>query len=213
MWGQQAGMRLPTEVKRYYEGDLWSTHAFADGAALANQTFEVFTTQRGQQGQGFAAALSIAETSMREGGRIAAGLAYTVRQVAVEPSYNDNWAIVRAELQNLANYLVPIWSFLNTEIEISTASLIGQGGGIFGSTADTGAADGGAGGSRIALNMGAGQTWVYHELPVLLPANTTFSVLLRFGSGALVVDGGTNNSTLRIRVHLIGVATSAIPQG
>lgn len=213
MWGQNAGMRLPTEVKRFYEGDLWSTYLWADGTALANSTFEIFTTQKGQQGQGFAVALTISETNIREGGRIAAGLAFTTRQVAIEPSYNDNRPMVRAEIQNLQNFMVPIWSFLNTEVEVAPTSVVGQAGGIFGTSADTGAVEGGAGGSRIALNNGAGQAWVYHELPVLLPANTTFSVLLRFGSGALVVDGGLGNSALRVRGHLIGVATSAIPQG
>lgn len=213
MWGQQAGMRLPTEVRRYFEGDLWSAFFFTNGAATANTTNEVFTTRLGQQGQGFPAALSIAETNMREAGRIASGLAYTVRQVAIEPQYDDCFGVVRADMINLQLNCVPIWSFLNTEVEIAPVSLVGQGGGIFGSTADTGAAEGGLGGTRFFINNGAGQTWVYHELPVLLPANTTFSVRLRFGASAVVINGGTNASDLIVRTHLIGVATSAVPQG
>ncbi len=213
MFGQHARMRLPTEVKRYYEGDLWSTFFIADAAATANSENELYTTPKGATGQGFPAALSIAETNVREGGRIASGLAYTVRQVAIEPYYDDNFSIVRADIQNLHANCVPVWSFLNTEVEIAPVSIVGQGGGIFGSTADTGAADGGSGGSRIILNNGAGQTWIYHELPVLLPANTTFSLKLKFGSSGQVVDGGSNNSNLLIRSHLIGVATSAVPQG
>jgi len=150
---------------------------------------------------------------MEEGGRIASGLAYTVRQVAIEPIYDDVWPVVHADIKNLQYSCVPTWRFLNTEVEISPVALIGQGGGIFGTSADTGAADGGLGGSRIALNNGAGQTWIYYELPVLLPANTTFSLRLRFGANAVVIDGGRNTSNLIVRGHLIGVITSAVPQG
>jgi hypothetical protein len=92
-------------------------------------------------------------------------------------------------------------------------SLIGQGGGIFGATADTGAVEGGSGGSRFAFNNGAGSTWVNHELPVLLPANTSFALQIQFGTNAIAVDGGTNSSNLIIRSHLVGVATSAVPEG
>ena len=213
MFGQQAGMRLPTEVRRYYEGDLWSTFLRADAAALADQNWAFFSTPIGQTGQGFGVPMSISETNMEEAGRIASGLAYTVRQVAIEPNYDDNFEVVRADISALQTFCVPVWKFLNTEVEIAPVALIGQGGGIFGSTADTGAAEGGSGGSRIILNNGAGQTWIYHELPVLLPANTTFSLRLKFGSTAPVVDGGTNNSDLITRAHLIGVVTSAVPQG
>lgn len=212
MWGQQAGFRLPTNVRRFYEADLWSAYYWADGATLSGIHRDLFSVKQGGSGQGWPSPLSIAETNMAEAGRIASGLAYTVRQVALEPYYVDSYPLVGAELRNILNNCVPIWKFLNTTVEIATASLIGQGGGIFGSTADTGAVEGGSGGSRIALNNGGGSTWVYHELPVLLPANTTFSLQLHFGDNAIVVDGGSNNSALSIRVHLIGVATSAVPE-
>lgn len=212
-FGQQAGMKLPTNVRRYYEGDLWSAYRFADATALADLTRDVFTVATGGTSQGWTAPLSIAETNMAEAGRIANGLAYTVRQVAIDPYYVDSYPLVGADLRNLLNNLVPIWKFLNTEIEISSVSLIGAGGGIFGTTADTGAAEGGSGGSRIALNNGAATTWVYHELPVLLPAGTSFTLRFRFGSNAIAVDGGTNNSALAVRAHLVGVATSAVPEG
>ncbi len=213
MYGQMAGFRLPTNVKRYYEADLWSSYYFLNAAALAGLTRDLFSVKQGGSGQGFPNPLSIAETNMAEAGRIASGLAYTVRQVAIEPLYDDSYPVVGADLRNLLNNAVPIWKFLNTTVEIATVSLIGQGGGIFGSTADTGAVEGGSGGSRIALNNGAGSTWVYHELPVLLPANTTFSLQIAFGDSAIAVDGGSNNSNFIIRAHLVGVATSAVPEG
>lgn len=216
MYGQAAGFRLPTEVKRYYEGDLWSSYFFADTAATANTDNPLFSTAIGNSGAGFPVAwgpMSISETNMEENGRIASGLAYTVRQIAIEPHYDDNRAVIGADLRNLQFFCVPIWKFLNTEVPVAPVSMIGQGGGIFGSTADTGAAEGGLGGSRVALNNGAGQTFVYYELPVLLPANTTFSLRLRFGSNATVIDGGLGASDFIVRAHLLGVITSAVPQG
>ena len=214
MYGQQAGMRLPTEVQRFYEGALWSSYRYADATALAGRAADsLFGVRKGGNGQGWPASLTIAETNMEEAGRIATGLAFTTRQIACEVRYADNWPMVHVDLANVQLNLVLTWKFLNTFVDIAPVNLIGQGGGIFGSTADTGAADGGSGGSRTILNNGAGQTWIYHELPVLLPANTTFSMQLQWGGNATVVDGGVNNSAMVIRVSLIGVATSAVPEG
>lgn len=213
MYGQQAGFRLPTNVRRYYETDLWSTWRFPDGFALAGINRDLYTYQTGAAGGNLAGVASIAETNMDEAGRIASGLAYTVRQVGIEALYDDSWPVVGADLRNVSNNLVPAWRFLNTEIPIATTSIIGQLGGIFGSTADTGAVMGGSGGSRLFANLGAGTGWTYAELPVLLPANTTFALRLTFGSLAIAVDGGANNSNLLIRGHSVGVATSAVPEG
>lgn len=211
--GQQAPMRLPTELKRYYEGDLWSTFYFANAAALASTSNRLFSTPIGQQGQGFPAQLTQAETNLREAGRVPSGFAFTVKSVAVELKYDDNWGVVRTDILNTQMYGVVSWSFLNTDIEIAPIQLIGAGGGVFGSTADTGAADGGNGGSRTVLNNGAGQVWNYSSLAVLLPANTTFNLIAGFGAGATVVDGGANSSNLLLRLHLLGMTTTAVPVG
>lgn len=213
MYGQLARLRLPTEIQRYYEGALWSGYYYADATALANRSDEVFVTPEGSQGQGWPAALSIAETNMKESGKMPAGLAFTTRQIALEPEYVDTWEVARADMQNFQANMVGVWFWLNTEVEVSTAMLIGQGGGKFGSTADTGAAEGGAGGSRFYIANGAGQTFVYYELPVLLNANTTFRFKFKWGRNAVAVDGGRNNSALAIKCHLIGVVTSAVPTG
>ena len=210
---QQAPMRLPTELKRYYEGDLWSTFYFANAAATASTSNRLFSTPIGQQGQGFPAQLSQAETNLREAGRVPSGFAFTVRSLAIEPKYDDNFGIVRADLLNIQFYSVLSWSFLNTDIEVAPIQLIGAGGGIFGSTADTGAAEGGLGGSRTILNNGAGQVWNYSSLAVLLPANTTFNMILGFGTNATVIDGGSSNANLLARLHLLGMTTTAIPVG
>lgn len=212
MFGQQAGLRLPTEITRYYEGAMWSSYYFADAAVLAGTEQDLFSDKTGSSGGNFPNPLSIAETNMKESGRIANGLAFTVRQIALEPRYVDNYPMVRAEIANIQKNCIIQWFFLNSFIDVAPGNLIGQGGGIFGSTSDTGAADG-LGGSRVVLNNGAGQTWIYHELPVLLPAGQSFTVKYKWGTGATVVDGGANNSALALRTSLIGIATSAIAEG
>lgn len=212
MFGQQAGLRLPTEITRYYEGALWSSYYFADGAALSGTEQDLFSDKVGSQGGNFPNPLSLGETNLPESGRIANGLAFTVRQIALEPRYADNWPMPRAEIANIQKNCVVRWFFLNSFIDVAPGSLIGQGGGIFGSTADTGAACG-VGGSRTVLNSGAGQTWIYHELPVLLPAGQSFTVKYRWGTQATVVDGGRNDSALILRTLLIGIATSALAEG
>jgi hypothetical protein len=213
MFGQQAKMVLPKDLKRFYEGDFWSSFFFADTTALADVQAGYFVTPEGQQGQGFGASLSKAETNMQESGRIPTGLALTVRSLAVEPFYQDNTPLCHADLKNLQSHSVIQWKMLNTEIDVAPVSLIGQGGGIFGSTADTGAAEGGSGGSRILLNNGSGQVWTYETLHILLPSSTTFRVVQKFGTNALAVDGGIGNADLIVRIHLLGMVTTAVPVG
>ena len=64
----------PKSLYRYGELTVWSTFRFAAAAAIANSTNRLFTTPRGQNGQGFAP-LTISETSIKEGGRVPSGLA------------------------------------------------------------------------------------------------------------------------------------------
>jgi len=210
---QYAPMSVPKNVIRVGEQALWSTQQYADAAALASTEQRLFVTPRGQTGQGFGVGLSLAETNLREGARIPGGYAYDVHGIAVQPYYSDQFPIVGGELRNIQNNLVLVWDFLQTRIEIAPVSLIGGGGGIFGSTADTGAAEGGTGGSRIALNSGAGQLWVYRLHPVALPANATYALLYSWGVAATVVDGGGNNSNLNLRTVLIGRYQTAIEIG
>ena len=64
-------MELPKDVVRVGEQALWSTSQLGPAAAaLANTTTRLFTTPLGQVGQGFAAALTLSETNLKEGGRI-----------------------------------------------------------------------------------------------------------------------------------------------
>jgi hypothetical protein len=72
----QVPFEQPKNLFRYGEQSLWSTQLHNVNAALSNGTFRLFTTPLGQVGQGFATGLTIAETSLKEGGRIPAGVAF-----------------------------------------------------------------------------------------------------------------------------------------
>lgn len=197
-------MHVQKNIVRIGEQAFWSSQRYADAAVVASTEDRVFTTPRGQVGQGFVVGLSIAETNLKEGGRIPSQFAYDVEAIAVQLYYQENFPMVGADLRNVLNHLVLLWDFTQTQIEIAPVSLIGAGGGIFGDTADTGAVEGGLGGSRMNLNNGNGQLWVYRRHPVLLPSNSTFALLLRWGVGATVIDGGNNASDLIVRVILLG---------
>ena len=69
--------KQPTNLFRYGEQSIWSTQFFdasAGALAIQSSSFRLFSTPIGQNGQGFQP-LSIAETSLKEGGRIPAGVA------------------------------------------------------------------------------------------------------------------------------------------
>jgi len=208
-------MELPKQIVRIGEQTLWSSYRWADGQALANTSVEIFKLAIGGQGQGFAAALTVAETNLREGGRIPGGYSYNVEAIALHPyALGGNTAtnvnpLVGNDMRNIHANLVLAWRFLQTEIDIAPAVLIGAGGGAFGDTADTGAADGG-GGSRTMINNGNGQLWLYRRHPVMLPANATFAINYKWGGGAVVVDGGGDNYALILRTSLLGVFETAI---
>lgn len=207
-----------TQVVRIGEMALWSTWLYADATALAGRQDDVFRVQQGNSGQGWATSLSLAETSLRAAGMIPSGQAYNIYQIALQPYYvgGDSTAstfpVVAGDLRNLESHLVLQWIFNQVNIDIAPAVLIGAGGGIYGSTADTGAADGG-GGSRIALNHGLGQVWVYQQGFVQLPELVAFAIRYVWGSNAVVVDGGSNASGLALRTMLLGSYTNALQVG
>lgn len=204
---------IPKNVLRVGEQALWSAYQWPQGTALANtQDSEVFVTSLGSIGQGYGTKLSLAETNLRESARIPDGFSFVVLAIGVHPYYSDGqnapsaYGISAQDLRNLQNQCVFALRFLQTTIEIAPLVLIGAGGGIFGTTADTGAVDGGDGGSRSVLNSGPGTLWVYQQIPMVLYAGVTFAAVYLFGSRAAPVDGtvGNNNSALNLRTMFVG---------
>jgi len=214
---------LPKNVYRFGEQTLWSTLFVAQGAAIANGTFRLFTTPLGQQGQGFGAGLSIAETNLKEGGRIPSGIAFDCFGISTSVAHsalgsddpgtaNGSFAFpidTTARIANLNNIIsngVIVWDFTQTAVEVCPINLAGAGGGVFGALAVT--ATGAAAPQIGSMQNGNGSVWLYRKHPVALPGNSTFSIVLRFGSRAPAIDAGAGS--VAIRVVLLGYYKNVI---
>ena len=209
----------PTNLFRFGEITLYSTQALPAGTALANSQSRIFATALGSQGQGFTTALTKTETNLKEAGRIPSGQAYDVYGVAtqilgadntaglagdMDEPFNDSVATV-ASLQNIVNNGVLSWDFTQTVVDICPVMLAGAGGGLYGAISQNA-----AGANSGAMNNGNGGIWMYRKHPVALPGNTTFAILITFGSRAAAIPAGFG---VAVRVVLLGYYTSVIEIG
>ena len=119
----------PTKLFRYGEQSIWSTQFFdasAGALAVASSSFRLFSTPIGQTGQGFQP-LSIAETSLKEGGRIPSGVSFDVFGISCHIYAGDDAAMpdtnfgtptdsqtLISNLVNIQNSGVLSWDFLQT---------------------------------------------------------------------------------------------------
>jgi len=214
----QVPFEQPKNLFRYGEQSLWSTQLHNVNTALANGTFRLFTTPLGQVGQGFSSGLTIAETSLKEGGRIPAGVAFDayglsclvyagsqVANVLTTLAVPLNTVETITDLVNVQNNGTLTWDFVQTQVDIAPLHLIGAGGGAFGSVSTTQNA------TQIgSMNNGAGSIWMYRKHPISLPGNSTFSILLRYGANTAPV-GATN--PLALKVAMFGFYKTAIEIG
>jgi hypothetical protein len=209
-------MEQPKSLFRYGEQSLWSSRMHVGGAALANGSFRLFSTALGRTGQGFTAPMTIAETNIKESGRIPNGVAFDCFGLAAQfykaDGVADGGDITVAvndtadvdELINTQYNCALSWDFTQTQVDIAPFDLVGAGGGAFGAISTTVNAS-----SMGAMSNGNGSVWLYRKHPVALPAATTFGILLRYGSRAAVV--GTNSQV--IRVVLFGYYKNVIEIG
>ena len=213
----------PKNLYRYGEQTLWSTTYYAgDGAgavSYANSSRRLFSTPIGQVGQGFTNALTIAETSIKEGGKVPAGIAYDVFGLACQISQNSAVADggtlgaainlgddIRVLNEFLTNGILS-WDFTQTQVDIAPIVLVGAGGGTFGSVSAQSNGQINAG----SMNNGAGSVFLYRKHPVALPGNSTFSILVRLGSRMGALATGQNGFSLR--VALMGYYKNVIEIG
>ena len=217
----------PSNLFRFGEITLYSTFAQGVGA-LANTSNRLFATPLGQTGQGFPVALTITETNLKEAGRIPSGQAYDVFGVAGQvmgwDQANDTLDVPFADqpaggagvapaaglgniadLQNVLNNGVLVWDFTQTQVFICPLMLAGAGGGAFGAVSSNAAAT-----NAGSMGNGNGGIWMYRRHPVALPGNSTFAVLLQFGSRASVLAANTG---FAVRVVLLGYYKSVIELG
>lgn len=207
----------PKSLFRFGEISIWSSFMFTGGTNPSSSVNRLFSVARGSTGQGFTNAMSIAETSLKEAGRVPSGVAYDVYGVACQVERCsaagdssvgapiDNDATI-ADLLNIQSNGVLSWDFTQTNIEICPVSLAGAGGGAFGAVAQSNAA---APSESGHMNNGNGQVWMYRKHPVALPGNTTFAINLAFGSRAQAF--AANN--IVVRVVLLGYYKNIIEIG
>jgi hypothetical protein len=203
----------PTNLFRYGEQAIWSTYLLPAGA-IKDSSNRLFATPLGQTGQGFTASMSIGETSIKEGGRIPAGVAFdcfglscqifqcATTATTIQPTDNDESIV---NLLNIQNNGILSWDFTQTTVDICPVHMAGAGGGAFGSVSTNAAAA-----SVGNMNNGPGTVWMYRKHAIALPGNSTFSVLLRFGSRAN--DVGATYDAL-VKVSLLGYYKSVIEIG
>lgn len=210
----------PTNLFRFGEQTIWSTQLYVAGA-VANTTNRIFTTPQGQTGQGFTNALSIAETNLKEGGRVPAGIAYDVFGIATEVALStgtgdvlggagaglgvpiDTNANIQALVSIIHNTILQ-WDFTQTQIDVCPVLLAGAGGGAFGAVSTNAAAA-----TSGHMNNGNGNIWMYQKHPVALPGQTTFAIQLRVGNRAQNVA----NNAVSLRVVLLGYYKNVIEIG
>ena len=222
----QAGMipslTLPKQILRVSQGALWSTWEYGVTGTAFGTEKSFFQIAVGQSGQGFTRPTTFPETNMNEAGRIPNGYGFMVDALAFQPyacvpaaSTALNWPTTVTDLLNLMQQTAFKWDLFGTTIDISPGICIGAGGGIYGATADTGAAYGPAGqGSMVALNNGAGQVWIYKNEPIQLPAGQTFAIkqIPSTDVAAVNVDA-VSNVVLRARLIMFGRFAQAVATG
>ena len=82
--GVDVPFEQPKSLFRFGETSIWSSYMFQGGTAIANSTNRLFSVARGSSGSGFSNALTIAETSLKEAGRVPSGVAYDVFGLACQ---------------------------------------------------------------------------------------------------------------------------------
>lgn len=212
-------LQQPQNLFRFGEISIWSSQMHQAGTQLQSGTFRLFSTPLGNQGQGFVNSMSITETNLKEGGRVPSGVAYDVFGVAAQvldsTSTADNGTLsnpivapaVVADLINIINNGVLSWDFTQTQVDICPVMLAGAGGGAFGAvaTADTGTPV-----TTGSLQNGNGGVWMYRKHPVALPGQSTFAIVLRYGSRAANVSAA---NSIVVRVVLMGYYKNIIEIG
>lgn len=202
----------PNTLFRYGEQAIWSSNRWVAATVLANQQMRYFTTPLGQQGSGFAGALTLAETNLKVGGFVSAQQSYDVYGISAYVMFGVNGQVPFATpadtqlligaLINIQNNSIIRWDFNQAQVDVAPFYLIGAGGGAYGAVASTqNAVD------RGHMNNGVGQIWVYRQWPVTLSANAVFSILHVFGGLAAAAPAGFDTV---VKISLMGFYRSAI---
>jgi hypothetical protein len=197
---------VPTGIQRLYEFGLFSSGRIAAGVNLNSlATVRLFTYSQTQPGPGYGGVnSSVSETNMVVGGFAPGGETYEVQSCAVELFGDANVAPLAGDLRAMMRLGVVLWEFgLNTVIPISPISMIGAGGGLFGTTADTAT-------PQTVLNNGNGGLWMYQNVVIAIPATQPFAVQFQWGSAGQAAAITLTNAS-QFRCTLFNMSRNAVP--
>ena len=129
---------------------------------------------------------------------------YEVTALSFEIFGDANVAPLHLDIRALMRLGVLFWEFGSTTImAIAPIPMIGAGGGIFGTTADTAT-------PVTSLNNGNGGLWMYQNVVVAIPATQSFALQCQWGTSGQVAAIALTNAT-QFRATLFNQARVAVP--
>jgi len=197
---------VPTGIQRLYEYGLYSTGRFNAATNMNGQAVtRLFSYSQGQAFPGTAGPVaSVSETNMQVGSIAPGNETYEVTALSFEIFGDANVAPLHLDIRALMRLGVLFWEFGSTTImAIAPIPMIGAGGGIFGTTADTAT-------PVTSLNNGNGGLWMYQNVVVAIPATQSFALQSQWGTSGQVAAIALTNPT-QFRATLFNQARVAVP--
>ncbi len=185
--------RLPIDVRRYYEGPLWSSaHLIPElvtedvSQGWKTPYVKLFAGPQGPAGGAYEGPFSLPG----QPAYIPSAMAFIVHAVEWEVYYTHT-----SDLREACRGVYLMWSFDKGKKGVSEIEMMGLGQ-SYGEDQNT----------SIPFEGLYRGTLYYRHLPVLIPANTSFQVRLYTPHGMVLKD------TVHLRLSLLGMATGSIPE-
>src|SRR3990167_7555224 len=197
---------VPTGIQRLYEYGLYSTGRFNAATNMNGQAAtRLFSYSQGQAFPGTAGPVaSVSETNMQDGSIAPGNETYGVTALSFEIFADANVAPLHLDIRALMRLGVLFWEFGSTTImAIPPIRMVGAGGGIFGTTADTAT-------PVTSLNNGNGGLWMYQNVVVAIPATQSFALQSQWGPSGQVAPIAPTTPT-QSRATLFNQARVAVP--
>lgn len=195
------------KIKRVEQDQLYSCYLMPATAAIG--TYDLFVTQVGQIGQGFATNLTRLETNVENGGRVPDQYGYAIHSIGCfwDPFVFQDEPDAFAEV---GHRVAVSYSFGEKEKQLGPAVMYPGGGGIqgFSTVTDIGICSNGS--------PGANNLYPLAE-PIMLPPGTNFKFTLSVtGAGAAANtpdDALENTNAFRFWIRLVGLRAAYVVNG
>lgn len=170
-----------------HEMSLWSSYALTgpsqpDLHNLKNYNFRLFSCPLGQQGQGWQQGMSVDLTNIMESGHVRLHNSSERQRFLVEAVGYSIEGVDEALAAQIAKSCVFCWDFLQIQIRVAVLSDFYRFGNDYRSGAWMYPKL-----TNIEIAERGDTTTIAETSPILLSSNTTFGVLLQFGSEAPVI--------------------------